>query len=89
MRVLVLSDTHVPDFAPALPSGLVPELRRADLILHAGDVTSTRLLDELAEHAPVEVAMGNGDGPDVRAWGAQDVVRLELEGMLALAYDAR
>ena len=81
MRVLVVSDTHVPDFAKGLPPALRPELERADLILHAGDVTSAELLDELAEHAPIHVAMGNGDGPDVAAWGALEEVQLDLEGV--------
>ncbi|HEV3473959.1 MAG TPA: metallophosphoesterase [Actinomycetota bacterium] len=89
MRILVLSDTHVPDFAPGLPAGLSDELDRADLILHAGDVTSAELLEELAAHAPLRVAMGNGDGEDVRAWGAGDEVRLEVEGVrLAMIHDS-
>jgi putative phosphoesterase len=81
VRIVVVSDTHVPDFARALPAGLVEPLRRADSLLHAGDVTRSPLLDELAAFAPVRVAMGNGDGPDVRAWGAEDVVRMEVEGV--------
>jgi uncharacterized protein len=81
MRVLVLSDTHVPDFAKVLPPALEGPLRRADLILHAGDVTSATLLDDLASHAPVRVALGNGDGADVAAWGAQEEVLLGLDGI--------
>jgi uncharacterized protein len=81
VRILVVSDTHIPDFAKVLPPGLSGPLRRSDLILHAGDVTSAAVLDELAGYAPVRAAMGNGDSADVRAWGAQDSVRLEVEGV--------
>jgi putative phosphoesterase len=81
MRVLVLSDTHIPDFAKRLPEGLVGELRRADAIVHAGDVTSSSVLDELAQYAPTHVAMGNGDGPDVAAWGAREDLDLTIGGV--------
>jgi putative phosphoesterase len=81
VRVLVLSDTHIPDFAARLPANLLPELRRADVILHAGDVTSPDVLDELASFVTVHVALGNGDGPGVAAWGAMDEVRLDLGGL--------
>jgi putative phosphoesterase len=80
MRLVVLSDTHIPDFAKALPAHLLPALRRADLILHAGDVTGSEVLDELAGYAPVHVAMGNGDRPGVQDWGALPVVELDLDG---------
>ena len=81
MRVLVVADTHIPDFAKALPAPLERELARADTILHAGDVTSPAVLDELARHAPVHVALGNNDGPAIRRWGAREVVRLDLAGV--------
>ncbi len=88
-RVLVLSDTHVPDFARALPAALQPALRRAELILHAGDVTSPALLDDLAEFAPTHVALGNGDGSDVAAWGGRPEVRLSVDGVpVAMVHDS-
>jgi uncharacterized protein len=89
VRIVVLADTHIPDFAPGLPAPLWPALRRADLILHAGDVTSAEVLDELAALAPVHVAMGNGDRLAVRSWGARDEVRLHIEGIdLAMVHDS-
>ena len=81
MRVVVIGDTHVPDFAAALPAALLRALEGADVILHAGDVTSPAVLDELARFAPVHVALGNNDSAAVRAWGATEHVRLELEGV--------
>jgi len=89
VRIVVLADTHVPGFAKDLPSPLLRALPRADLILHAGDVDRAFVLDELATFAPVRVALGNNDGPDVVAWGATDVVRMELEGVrLAMVHDS-
>ncbi len=89
MRVLVVADTHIPDHTPTLPPQLRHDLRRADLILHAGDVTAPSVLDELATHASTHVALGNNDAPDVAAWGARSEVRLELERVrLVMIHDA-
>ena len=89
VRIVVLSDTHIPDFAKALPSGLLPALQKADLILHAGDVTSRTVLDELSAYAPVVVALGNNDGPDVAAWGARPEVAVEVDGTkIVMLHDA-
>jgi putative phosphoesterase len=50
-----------------LPSRCVEELERADLILHAGDVVATSVLEELEAFAPVAAVHGNMDQPDVVA----------------------
>jgi uncharacterized protein len=84
VRIVAISDTHIPDFAKRLPTELYAPLRRADLILHAGDVTSPEVLEELATLAPVHAALGNGDGPGVEAWGAVPEVLLDV-GKLRLA----
>jgi uncharacterized protein len=44
----------------------VRELERADLILHAGDVTAASVLRELEAYAPVEAVFGNMDEPALR-----------------------
>jgi len=89
VRIVVLADTHIGDHARALPAGLLRALRRAELILHAGDVTDARVLAELAAFAPVRVALGNNDRPSVRRWGAREEVRLDLDGVrVAIVHDA-
>ena len=89
MRVLVISDTHIPDHARELPATLRRELSHSDLVLHAGDVTSVALLEDLASYAPVHVALGNNDGEEIAAWGALPEVRLELEGVrIAMVHDS-
>ena len=89
MRVAVLSDTHSPRFWKSCPSAVARHLTGADLILHAGDVCTADVLDELATYAPVRVVLGNNDGPEVAAWGALETLELELEGLqVAMVHDS-
>lgn len=60
-RVGVVSDTHVGDALPALPAGVFEALVGVDLIVHAGDVTTTAVLERLREIAPVVAVQGNHD----------------------------
>jgi uncharacterized protein len=88
-RILVTADTHIPDFARALPPALHREAPQADVILHAGDVTSADVLAELAACAPVRVALGNNDRDDVAAFGAAPEVSLTVDGLrVAMVHDA-
>ena len=68
MRVAVISDTHLPRGARVLPASCAERLRRADLILHAGDLVGLAFLDELrALGPPVAAVHGNMDEPAVQA----------------------
>jgi putative phosphoesterase len=69
VKVVVVSDTHAPRRWRTCPPRVAAELRGADLILHAGDVCTAGVLDELAQYAPVTAVAGNNDGADVVAWG--------------------
>ncbi|GAA0639108.1 YfcE family phosphodiesterase [Sporichthya brevicatena] len=89
MRIVVLSDTHAPRFWKSCPPRVADRLRTADRILHAGDVCTAGVLDELAAYAPVSVVLGNNDGPEVAAWGAPETLELELAGVrVAMIHDA-
>jgi uncharacterized protein len=81
MRALALSDTHSPRRWKACPPALLPELERADVILHAGDVCTPDVLDLLASFAPVHVVMGNNDVREVARWGAPETLEVELAGV--------
>ena len=81
MRVVALADTHAPRRWKSCPLPVARQLRRADVILHAGDVCTAAVLDELAGYAPVHAVLGNNDGPDVAAWGAPEVAELDLGGV--------
>ena len=83
---LVLADTHIPRRARRLPEAVIPHLRRADLILHAGDLLEASLLDELARYAPVRAVKGNVDGPDVEL---PETLEFEFGGVsVAMVHDS-
>jgi hypothetical protein len=89
MRVVALADTHAPRRWKSCPPPVAAQLRRADLILHAGDVCTAAVLDELSQYAPVLAVAGNNDGPDVAAWGAGEVLQAELDGLpVAMIHDS-
>lgn len=57
----VITDTHIPQRVRALPPRVCEVFRGVDRILHAGDINSRRVLDQLSEVAPVEAVAGNAD----------------------------
>jgi putative phosphoesterase len=81
MKIVAISDTHAPRRWKSCPPRVAGYLRQADLILHAGDVCTASVFDELAQYAPVHAVLGNNDGPDVAAWGAPETLDLELAGL--------
>lgn len=88
MRVAVISDTHAPRFWKRCPPAVAEHLRTAQLILHAGDVCTPAVLEELKQFAPVRVVLGNNDGPDVAAWGATETAEFDVEGLaIAMIHD--
>jgi uncharacterized protein len=89
MRVAVLSDTHAPHRWKLCPPQVAARLDGVDVILHAGDVCTPDVLDELSAWAPVHAVRGNNDGPDVAAWGAPDTAHLDLGGVaVAMIHDS-
>ena len=89
MRIVILSDTHAPRRWKSCPPAVASQLRGADLILHAGDVCTAAVLDELAQYAPVTAVVGNNDGADVGAWGAAETASLTPEGLpVAMIHDS-
>jgi len=61
MRIGLISDTHIPNHAKELPDQLKDLFRAVDLILHAGDIYTISVLDELECLAPVLAAEGDDD----------------------------
>ena len=67
MLLAVISDTHLPRGARALPEACVQRLGSADLVLHAGDLVTARVLADLrALGRPVAGVHGNSDDDEVR-----------------------
>ena len=65
MKIVIISDTHA-DSIDNLPGRVLDELSGADMIIHAGDFTSKRLVDALHRIGPFRGVYGNIDGPEVR-----------------------
>jgi len=65
VKICVISDTHT-DSIDNLPRRVLDELSGADMIIHAGDFTAKRLVDELRKIGSFKGVYGNIDGPDVR-----------------------
>lgn len=64
-RLVIVSDTHVPQRARRLPDQLWRAIDDADVVLHAGDWTGLALVDEVERRAARLVAVrGNNDGPE-------------------------
>src|SRR5436190_11861317 len=67
MRIAVIADTHMPRGSRVLSPACLEVLARADLILHAGDLTAAPVLEMLRGFAPVQAVYGNMDDAELRA----------------------
>lgn len=68
MRIVLISDTHIPNRAKDLPAPVWQQVESADVVIHAGDWVNVDLLDELQGRTSHLVACwGNNDGPALRA----------------------
>lgn len=88
IRAVVLGDTHVhPGSSRRLPGPVHDLLNEADVILHAGDVVTADLLDELGRYAPVHAVLGNNDHELVGI--LPETLVLDLAGVsLAMVHDS-
>lgn len=81
MRLLLMSDTHVPKRARDLPAELWAAVDEADVVFHAGDWVDVAMLDALTARARRLVAVyGNNDGPALRA-RLPEIARVTLDGV--------
>ncbi|MFK3669956.1 metallophosphoesterase family protein [Leifsonia aquatica] len=81
MKLLMISDTHVPKRARTLPEQVLAAVDAADVVIHAGDWVDTATLDVLEERSRRLVGVwGNNDGPELRG-RLPEVARVELGGL--------
>jgi hypothetical protein len=65
--IAVVSDTHLPRGRRRLPDACLEHLMGADLIVHAGDVVTGQVLEEIASLGPtVHAVHGNVDEADLQ-----------------------
>jgi uncharacterized protein len=68
VQLAIVADTHLPRGKRLLPQACVQRLRAADLILHAGDLSTVDVLRMFeALGPPVAAVHGNVDAPELRA----------------------
>ncbi|MGY4859115.1 metallophosphoesterase family protein [Cryobacterium sp. AP23] len=80
-RLLLISDTHVPQRARRLPDELWQAVDDADLVLHAGDWVDLLLFEELTQRARALLGVfGNNDGAGLRAV-MPEIARETIEGI--------
>lgn len=61
ITVGLISDTHMPGTINRLWPAVIEAFRSVDCILHAGDLHTASVIDELATLAPTFACYGNGD----------------------------
>ena len=67
MRIGVISDTHIPDKANAIPQKVLDEFKKVDMIIHAGDLVDLSVLEELKSTCKnVKAVWGNMDPQEAR-----------------------
>lgn len=64
-RIGVISDTHMPQRGVRLPFTVLRQFEDVELILHAGDLSTLAVLDQLSAYAPVEAVQGNIEQQEV------------------------
>lgn len=82
MKIGILSDTH-----GFVHRALIEAFSGVDCILHAGDVGSKSVIDQLRAIAPVHAVRGNIDGGELYELGK--ILRLDLDGArIAMTHNA-
>ena len=66
MRILVLSDTHIPVAAQDIPQQIYKEIENVDMIFHAGDFVEMGILDKLRSLKDVKAVCGNMDTKEMQ-----------------------
>jgi len=87
--IAVISDTHLPRGRRRLPDACVERIRGSDLLLHAGDIATPEVLDELAAIGPaVHAVYGNVDAPPLRE-RLPEALTVDADGAaVAMVHDA-
>ena len=67
MKIIVISDTHIPISAKDIPSRVLTDIKDADMIIHAGDLIEMDFLKQLQGLKPVKAVSGNMDSAEVKS----------------------
>ena len=89
MLIAVISDTHLPRGGRRIPDACVERIREADLLIHAGDISTAEALADIeALGTPVRAVHGNIDSAELRR-ALPEALEVEAEGArIAVVHDA-
>lgn len=78
MKILVLSDTHIPRNAPDLPSKIYDAIKGVEMIIHAGDFVEKHVYDRLASLKSIKAVSGNMDDTElIGALSKKEIIQIE------------
>lgn len=66
MRIIVISDTHIPVMTQKLPPEIKTELKKCDMCLHAGDFIEYSVFKELSSVVETHGVCGNMDSLELK-----------------------
>ena len=78
MLLGLISDTHITKKRGKLSKNVIEAFDGADLIIHAGDITHGKVIDELESVAPVVAVSGNNDKLDLNETEILDVENFRI-----------
>ncbi len=89
MLIAIIADTHMPRGSRELPEACVERLRTAELILHAGDISTAAVLAELRALGPPVLAVHGNVDERALVESLPAELEVELDGVrLAMTHDA-
>jgi uncharacterized protein len=80
VKILVLSDTHMPRAAQDLPQAIYDRIEDVEMIIHAGDIAEKEILDKLQSLRPTRAVCGNMDSMKLRSI-LKEKELIEIEGV--------
>jgi putative phosphoesterase len=89
LQIAIISDTHLPRGTRRLPDQCVERIRVADLLIHAGDISTPEALAEIEELGPPVTAVhGNVDSADLKR-DLPEALMMNVDGAkIAVVHDA-
>ncbi|GGF17369.1 phosphoesterase [Halobacillus andaensis] len=66
MEIIVVSDTHLPKKNKGVPTVLKNEMKKADLVIHAGDWQTPEVYEQFQQFGELVGVYGNVDGTEMK-----------------------